>query len=69
MGSRLKHSALIGKVYMDSMMLVVVRNVSEVVDAFGKETLTENWQRNALKYQLFVWIGCVRNSVGENLTC
>ena len=40
-------------------------NVSEMVDAFGKETLTENGKRNALKYQLFGWLGCGRNSVGE----
>ena len=31
----------------------MLRNVSEMVDDLGKETLTENGQRNALKYQLF----------------
>ena len=35
----------------------MLRNVSEMVDAFEKETLTENGWRNVLKYQLFVWIG------------
>ena len=47
----------------------MLRNVSEMVDAFGKETLTENAGRNALKYQLFVCMGCGRNSVGEISTC
>ena len=32
----------------------MLRNVSEMVNAFGKETLTENGQRNALENQLFV---------------
>ena len=43
----------------------MLRNVSEMVDAFGKETLTEHWLKNALRYQLFVWMGCGRDSVGD----
>ena len=38
-------------------------------DAFGKETLTKNGSGNALKYQLFVYMGCGRNSVGGISTC
>ena len=43
----------------------MLRNVSEMVDAFGKETLAEHWFRNAPRYQLFVWMECGRDSVGD----
>ena len=135
MNSKLKHSALIGRVYMDSMMLVVVtlgelqstrkasqhltlksnceifwshifdssdsgmyakdwermpvvwcRGISETFgdvwnrggvkmdvkkclwngECFWKRNIDWKWVENALEYQLFVWLGCSRNSLGES---